>query len=118
MVLVLLSLLAAHVSGGNDSDKKISNGKDEKQSPTSISLAKTEVARLLGGMPFVKAQDERSIEEDLLAFPELHTMPVPVLVEVSLVPIKVLALLEEVQNVHLGSICPAYTGSKRSRNAG
>jgi hypothetical protein len=118
MVLILPSLLAAHVSGGNDPDEEISNGEDDEQSPAGVGLAKTEVTRLLGGVPVIEAQEEGPIEEDLLAFPELHTMPVPVLVEVSLIPVEVPALLQKLENVHRGSICLAYTSSKRSWNAG
>jgi hypothetical protein len=104
MKLVLLSLLAAHVPGRDDPDVQISNRKDDEQPPISIRPSETEVARLSSRVLGVEAHNERPVEEDLLTFPELDSMPLAVLVEISLIPVEVVALLEKLKDGHVSSI--------------
>jgi hypothetical protein len=80
-----------------------------------IGVAQREVAGLDLGAPWAQGQKQGAIEKDLLGIRPSHPVPQPVLVRVSIVPLKPGYMVKELGNqAHMSSICMRYTLVKAS----
>jgi len=107
---IILSFSPAHIPGGNDPDEVAADGKGHKRPPARVCLPKGAIPGLSDGVPLIHKDQERMIEEDLLAFCPGDHVTKPALVGVSFVPLETCASEEFVHDfVLVGSIQLVYT---------
>jgi hypothetical protein len=107
---IIPSFSPAHVPGGNDPDEVAADGEGHEQPPARVCLPKGVIPGFSAGVPLIHKDQERMIEEDLLAFCPGDLVTKPALVGVSFVPLETCACEEFVHDfVLVGSIQLVYT---------
>jgi len=103
------SFIPVHVTRRDDSNEVPANGKGKKQPAVRAGLTESVITFLNLRMRRVASNNQGLVKEHALPFLGRHPMPLPVLVDVVIVPVETCAALQGIRGGHKSSIQSAYT---------
>ena len=108
--LIAAPLLRRHVSERNGSNQLPSNRESNKQQPSGIASSQCVVPRFSSRVARIAAHQHRPVQKNFFALPEGNSVFLPILLEISFIPVEARALGKRVSS-HAAPqrIYPAYT---------